>query len=478
MNLSLLGPEIVLGVIAVIIVLLDLVVQKKGILAAVGVAGVLIAALVNGWLPMEPAKYAFDKMLVSDSFTVLFNFAFLGIAGLVILSSVDYAKKFRRSQGEYYALVLLSTAGMMLMASTRELISIYIALELTSISLYVLAAFLRDGKSSEAGLKYMLLGALSSAVLLYGMALIFGLTGTTQLDQIASSITVAKAIGQSALILATVLLVAGFGFKIAMVPFQMWAPDVYEGAPTPITAFLSVGSKAAGFAVILRVFNISLGHEGFVDWQTIFAILAVLTMTIGNVVALVQSNVKRLLAYSSIAQAGYVLVGVVATSNSSQFAASGVIFFLLGYALTNLGAFIAIIAISEKTGNDEIAGYSGMARRAPGLALALAFCLISLTGIPPTVGFVGKFYLFSSAVEAGWVWLVIIGLINSAISAYYYVRVLKIMYLGAAPSEEGVKASAPVVTALGLSLVGVLIAGIYPGPLFQWVEAAARSLIG
>ncbi|MDO8674141.1 MAG: NADH-quinone oxidoreductase subunit N [Dehalococcoidia bacterium] len=477
MNLSLLGPEIILGIVAVVIILLDLVVAKKGVLAAVGVYGVVVAALFNATL-IGPTQQTFNNMLVSDSFSILFNFAFLGIAALVILSSVEYSRRFRRSQGEYYALILFSAAGMMLMASTRELISIYVALELTSISLYVLAAFLRDGKSTEAGLKYLLLGALSSAVLLYGMALLFGLTETTDLGKISDMIISLHGNNQPALILATVLLAAGFGFKIAMVPFQMWAPDVYEGAPTPITAFLSVGSKAAGFAVILRVFNIGFGSAYFFDWQMIFAVLSVLTMTFGNVVALVQSNIKRLLAYSSIAQAGYVLIGIVAASNSSRFAVSGVVFFLLGYALTNLGAFIAIIAISEKTGSDEIADFSGMAKRAPGLAMALAFCLISLTGIPPTVGFIGKFYLFSSAIEAGWIWLVVIGLVNSAISAYYYVKVVKVMYLGASASEEKIKLSAPILTALGIAILGVFVAGIYPGPLFQWVEAAAKSLIG
>ena len=403
------------------------------------------------------------------------------LAPEIILASQDYVSKFARFQGEYYALVLLSAGGMMLMAATGELISIYIALELTSISLYVLVGFLKDAKSAEAGLKYMLLGAISSAVLLYGMALVYGLTGSTNLANISGIISTGQFLDNPALLLGIVFLVAGFGFKIASVPFQMWVPDVYEGAPTPITAYLSVASKAAGVAIILRVFFTAFGTPEWLsmNWGMIFAVLAAISMTIGNVVAIAQTNIKRMLGYSSIAQAGYIMVGLAAVGlagGGDTLGQSGVIFFLAGYALTNLGAFIAIIAISNKTGSDSIEGFAGMARRAPLLALALAICLISLTGIPPTAGFVGKIYIFNAAVQNGLVWLVIIAVLNTAISAYYYLRVVKIMYLGEPASEEKVPSSAALRVALSIACLGVLVIGVLPWPLLRAAESAVFLL--
>jgi NADH-quinone oxidoreductase subunit N len=328
---------------------------------------------------------------------------------------------------------------------------------------------LKDAKSSEAGLKYLLLGAVASAVLLYGMALVYGLTGTTYLDEIAAAITSQGILGSPALLMGIVLLVAGFGFKIAAVPFQMWVPDVYEGAPTPVTAYLSVASKAAGFAVILRVFYEALGPASL-DWGMIFAVLAAITMTIGNIVALMQKNIKRMLAYSSIAQAGYIMIGLAAFTAE---ASSAIMFFLACYALTNLGAFIAIIAISNKINSDEIADYSGMVRRAPLFALALALCLISLTGIPPTAGFMAKIYIFSAGVNADLLWLVIIAVINSVISAYYYLRVVRVMFLGEPMSEERIHASSGLRVALALACLGVLLLGIYPWLLMKFSETAA-----
>jgi len=403
---------------------------------------------------------------------------------LVILASVDYVPKFAR-KGEFYALVLLSALGMMLMAATNELISIYVAVELTSISLYVLVGFLKDQKSSEASLKYLLLGAVASAVLLYGMSLIFGLTGKTQLGEIAQAIQAMPpqvAMGSPGLILGIVLMVAGFGFKIAAIPFHMWVPDVYEGAPTPITAYLSVASKAAGFAVILRVFYSAFGLPEWLslDWGLVFAILAAISMTLGNVVAIPQANIKRMLGYSSIAQAGYLMVGL-ATVGVSPVAdilgKSGVLFFLAAYAVTNLAAFFAIIAISNKLNSDLIDDYAGMGKRAPLLALALTLSLISLTGIPPAAGFMAKFYVFSSAVNQGLLWLVIIAVINSVISAYYYLRVVKIMWLGEASSDEKVPSSAALKVALSLSCLGVLLLGIIPGQMMRLAQFAA-SIFG
>ena len=485
MNLELFTPELTLAASAIIVILLDLVIQRKGWLVAVSIAGIVVAAGFTIAMWGGSSQAIFNNMLAVDNFALFFKLLFLAIAALVILSSVDYVSKFARFQGEYYALVLLSALGMMLMAATTELISIYIALELTSISLYVLVGFLKDPKSTEASLKYLLLGAVASAVLLFGMALVFGFTGKTQLGEIAQAIQALSPIGvlaSPALILGIVLMVAGFGFKIAAIPFHMWVPDVYEGAPTPITAYLSVASKAAGFAIILRVFYSAFGLPQWLslDWGLIFAVLAAIGMTLGNVVAIPQTNIKRMLGYSSIAQAGYLMVGL-ATMGLSPAAdilgRSGLIFFLASYAFTNLGAFIAIIAISNKLDSDLIDDYSGMGRRAPLLALALTLCLISLIGMPPAAGFMAKFYIFSAAVHHGLLWLVIIAVINSVISAYYYLRVVKVMWLGEPVSEEKVPSSVALRFALSISCLGVLLLGVIPGYVMKLAEVAARMFV-
>ncbi len=454
-------------------ILLDLVIKQKKALAAFSVVALAVPIAFTVMLWGE-GDSSFGGMLILDEFSLFFKFLILSIAALVIISSVDYVNKFARFQGEYYALILFSAGGLMLMASTGELISIYVALELSSISLYALVSFLKDSKSSEAGLKYMILGAISSAVLLFGMAFVYGLTGTTHLEQIVDKVSALVSSGQlwdsPALILGMILMVAGFGFKIASVPFQMWVPDVYEGAPTPITAYLSVASKAAGFAVILRVFYTAFGTPLLSDnWAMVFAVLGAISMTIGNVVALAQTNIKRMLGYSSIAHAGYLMVGLAAVSSLGR---SGILFFLATYALANLGAFIAIIAISNKTDSDEISDYTGMARRSPVLALVLAFCLISLIGIPPTGGFIAKFYIFNAAIQQDLLWLVIIAVLNSVISAYYYLRVVKVMYIGTPASEDAVPSSTPLRAALAITSLGVLLLGIYPWLVLRLAESA------
>jgi len=482
LNLALFIPEITLAVFAVLVILLDLGVRQKNLLRSVSLAGLVIAGGVT--VAMWGGSYnpLFNNMLAVDNFALFFKMLFAGIAFLVILASADYVAKFSRFQGEYYALILLSTLGMMLMAATADLISLYIALELTSISLYVLVGFLKDRKSTEASLKYLLLGAIASAVLLYGMALVFGFTGETQLGAIAQSIqsmSLDNVLASPALLMGIVMLIAGFGFKIAAVPFQMWVPDVYEGAPTPVTAYLSVASKAAGFALILRVFYSAFGIPEWLsmNWGVIFAVLAVISMIIGNVVAIPQNNIKRMLGYSSIAQAGYLMVGLATfgfASASSILGQSGILFFLASYALTNLGAFIAIIAISNKINSDDIADFAGMGKRAPLLALALTFCLISLIGMPPAAGFMAKFYIFSAAVQNDLLWLVVIAVLNSVISAYYYLRVVKVMWFGEAASEEKVPSSGAPRLALFLCCLGVLLLGIIPGPLMRLAEIAGK----
>ena len=482
LNIGLLAPEISLLAFALLIILLDLGIKQKKVLAGVSILGLLVSGgFVLALWGREPTS-VFNGMLMVDSFALFFKLLFLIAAGLVILASQDYVIKFPRFQGEYYALVLISVVGMMLLAATGELISIYIALELSSISLYILTCFLKGSKSSEAGLKYLLLGAIASAILLYGMALVFGLTGKTRLTEIAQAVQampITALLDSPALLLGIILLAAGFGFKIASVPFQMWVPDVYEGAPTPITAYLSVASKAAGFAVITRFFFTTFGVPDWLslNWGILFAILSAITMTLGNVVAIAQVDIKRMLGYSSIAQAGYLMVGLAAVGMAGAadiLGRSGLLFFLASYTLTTLGAFIAIIAISNKIDSDRIDDYTGMGRRAPLLALGLTLCLVSLIGLPPTAGLIAKIYIFYAGVHSGLLWLVVIGVINSCISAYYYLRVVKIMWLGAPVSEEKVPSSWALRTALSLSCLGVLILGIIPGKFVQIAETAIQ----
>ena len=337
-------------------------------------------------------------------------------------------------------------------------------------------------------MKFLILSAISSAVLLYGMVIVYGFTGSTMLHDVASqlgklTLSADTPFGSPALLFGIALIIAGFGFKIASVPFQMWAPDVYEGSPTPITAFLSVASKAAGFAVILRVFYVAFSLELLsIEWSAIFAVLSVLSMSIGNLVAIRQNNIKRLLAYSTIAHAGYVMVGLAAIATRTpdiQAGAgpSGVLFYLGGYAATNLAAFSAIIAISNRIGSDMIDDFAGMVRRAPYLAAVLALSMVSLIGIPPTVGFMTKVYIFGAAVDADLEWLVLAGVLNSAVSAYYYLRVVKVMYLSPPTDEEPVSSGAAMRLAMLMTFAGVLFFGIYPAPLINLAKTAASVLL-
>lgn len=471
-----LSPEIALTVAASIIIVADLFARNKVILPILALLGLAVSAGLSLALLGNQGPGFFTLLLI-DQYALFFKLFFLGVAALIVLSSIGYARKFAHHQGEYYALLLASTSGMMLMASARELIAIYIALELTSIPLYILAGFLKDAKSTEASLKYLLLGALSSAILLYGMALIFGATGTTDLGQIVQAVRNDGGTLRPLLLLGVIFIVAGFGFKISAVPFNMWAPDVYEGAPTPVTAFLSVGSKAAGFAVILRVFfTFGADFSGapvLINWPLIWAILAALSMVVGNLVALVQTNVKRMLAYSSIAQAGYMMIGIATPGIGSH----AVLFFMLSYAFTNLGAFICIIAISQRINSDEISDFAGMIRRSPFLAIMLTYCLISLTGIPPTAGFFAKFYLFYGGVQGGLVPLVLIAVVASAISAFYYLKIVRAMLLSPAPADAPPVSASPAASlAIVLSVLGVLVLGVYPTLVLDALNLAAKSV--
>ncbi|MDP7414558.1 MAG: NADH-quinone oxidoreductase subunit N [SAR202 cluster bacterium] len=493
-DIYLLSPEMSMAGLAAVLILVDLVFSKKSALTAIAFVGLAIPLTLSIVLWVYLNDQAVTQMdadfgtetvaFVVDKFSLFFKFLIVAIVALVVLASSEYADKFQRFRAEYFALILFSASGMMLLASTVELISIYVSLELTSLPLAALAAFLRDDKSAESGLKFLILSAISSAVLLYGMVLIYGFTGTTVLADIATQLgaidlSADEAFGANVLLFGVVLVIAGFGFKIASVPFQMWAPDVYEGAPTPITAFLSVASKAAGFAVILRVFYVAFDSEMLSrDWAEVFAVLAILSMSFGNLVAILQTNIKRMLAYSTVAHAGYLMVGLSAVAARVPEAIagpSGVLFYVSGYAATNLAAFAAIIAISNRVGSDRIDAFAGMSRRAPFLAGVLGFALVSLIGIPPTVGFMAKIYIFGAAVNANLEWLALAGVINSVISAYYYLRVIKVMYLQAPEDESHVSSGGmPLKIAIFVAMAGTGFFGIYPTPLIN----AARTAIG
>jgi NADH-quinone oxidoreductase subunit N len=481
------GPELALLIAAGLIVVVDALLpilgreawaKRRVISAVLALAGVAASFAWSGALIAADEKGpAFDGMIVIDDFTLFFNFLFAGIAGMIVLASIDFLQK-NRFQAEYLALVLAAASGMMLMAASQDLIMIFVALETQALAFYVLVGFLKDARSSEAALKYLLLGAISTALTLYGMAYLFGVSGETSLAGIAQFVSTADDGSRSALVMAAVFLAAGLGFKMAVVPFQMWVPDVYEGAPTPVTAYLSVASKAAGFAVVMRIFLMALG-EGLIssDWANMFAAIAAISMTLGNVMALVQTNVKRMLGYSSIAQAGTFLIGLAAVAAKDpqlELGSASVMFFLGTYAFTNLGAFIAIIAISNKVGSDKIADYSGVYKRSPYIALGLAACLISLTGIPPTAGFIAKVYVFNAAISADLIWLAVVGVLNSVISAYYYLRVVMNMFTGEPEDETAFQPSLYLGTAMVISVVGLFAVGLYPNPLIQASEHAAK----
>jgi NADH-quinone oxidoreductase subunit N len=474
-----LGPVLLIGGVGFLLLIWEAL--PKGLLPAPRGNALLAFALAG---PGAAALWAGAL----DNFAYFFTFLFAAVAAAVVLASRDYSGRFAGREAAYHALLLFATGGMMLLAASRDLILIFVALELTSISQYIMAALNRDARSGEAAVKYLLLGATASAVILYGMAYLYGMTGSTRLVAPAGESSVAAAVAamdgrfEAGLVLAVVLLVAGLGFKLAAVPFQMWVPDVYEGSPPPVAAFLSVASKAAAFAVVLRIFFDGLPDESLSnDWSMAFAVVAALSMSVGNVLALVQSNVRRLLGYSSIAHAGYVMVGVAAVSaadGGASLGASGVLFFLATYAFTNLAAFIAVVAVSDRLGSDEIGAYAGLARRSPLLAAGLGIGLVSLTGIPPTAGFIAKVYVFNAAVESDLVWLVVIAVVNSVVSAFYYLRVAGMMFIGEPSSREALRPSYALVAALGVAVAGVLFFGIVPSPLLDLARDAASVFSG
>ncbi len=460
-NWQLLMPELIIALTLLIVLVFDLFDSiSKSILGWMTIVGSGIALWVS--IQMHQAGTVgtqFNDMFKVDNFSLFFNIIFLVSTILVALISLSYLGRDDRKQGPYYLLILLATLGMMLMAAGNELIIVFLGLELMSLSLYVLAGYFRESPaSSEAGMKYLLLGAFASAFFLYGIALIYGGAGTTNVPAIAEAITVPN---KSPLLLAGMfLLIVGFGFKVAIVPFHQWAPDVYEGAPTTVAAFISAGPKAAGFAAFLRIFMEALPNLQ-VEWSGVIIVLAMLTMTVGNVIAIAQTSIKRMLAYSSIAHAGYILIGLAAANNDGI---SSAMLYLLVYCVMNIGAFGAVILAKTEDGESlVISDYAGLGLRKPLLAMFMTIMLLSLAGFPPTAGFVGKFYIFKSAVQAGHIWLVIVGAVNTAISAFYYLRVVVTMYMRE-PEEELPFASYPSTLVVGLVLaaIGVLLIGILP----------------
>lgn len=465
-NLGPVTPEIFMTALALILLITDLFAKKKGFLAALSIIGVTGVALSM----FGTSGTTFGGMFISDGYSSFFKLIFLITVVLAVLISVKYISIERVNFGEYYSLILLSTLGMMIMASAADLIVLYLGLELMALSTYILAGFIRhDIKSNEAALKYFLLGAFSSAFLLYGISLIYGLTGTTDIYAIASHISEKGLSGNPALSLSMTLFAVAFGFKIAAAPFHMWAPDAYEGAPTSITAFMSVGPKAAGFAVLGRVFMIAFASIK-IEWAMVLIPLSILSMGIGNIVALAQTNIKRMLAYSSIAHAGYALLGVIVANNEGL---ASMMTYLMIYAFMNMGAFAVIIMLrTEGFTGDKITDYEGLAKTHPFLAALMLIFMFSLTGIPPTAGFIGKLYVFMSAINAGYTWLVIVAVVFSVISAYFYLRIIMYMYMKEPKVEVATSQSGTLVAALGVTTVAVLVIGVFPSFLVKLAKAA------
>jgi NADH-quinone oxidoreductase subunit N len=457
-------PALIVAVTAMIVMVADLFVSEpdRDGLAVVGITGLVLAGATAVWFWSDGGgPGGFQDTLRADRYALYFAVLLCAGAALILLMSVDFLRQTPLPAGEYYVLVLLSTAGMVLLAGANDLIVLFLALEIMSVAVYVLAGLLRhEARSTEAAVKYFLLGAFATGFLLYGIAFLYGATGSTHLDVIARH--VARHGLEPFTQIGMALLLVGFGFKVALVPFQGWTPDVYEGAPTAVTAFMAVGVKAAAFAAFARVF---MGAFGGVapHWTGLLWVLAVLTMTVGNVTALRQRNVKRMLAYSSIAHAGYALVGLVTASKTGGGA---LLFYLAVYAFMNLGAFGVVIALGRRGApNEDLADFAGVGFRHPVLGLSMTVFMLSLAGIPPTAGFAGKFYLFSAAIEAGYVGLAVIGVLNSVISVYYYLGVIVQMYMAEGTCVIDAPTSRPsllvtILVAMGATvLIGLLPAG-------------------
>ena len=510
-NWSLIAPEVIVCAAAVVVMLIDAFVRptQRWITGGVSLAGLVIAAIASVclWANGTPSADAFNGMIVLDELRLGFTLIFLLVSALTLLLSTVWAENEQLPAGEFHSLLLFATVGMMLMASGNDLVIIFLGLEILSIATYVLAGFRRtDIRSNESSLKYFILGSFSSAFLLYGIALVYGATsiaelgpggqasrivpGTTNIAEIASRISEAQ---YPALLYAGVaMMLVGFGFKIATAPFHIWTPDVYEGAPTPVTAFMAAGPKAAGFASFMRVFIFGLPfvvsassttagslHQ---TWVSTLAVMAILTMTLGNVVAIVQNNIKRMLAYSSIAHAGYALVGVVAAGAATDpakrnSAITAVMFYLLTYAVMNIGAF-AVVQIIARNGDrrTSIEDYSGIGFQSPVLAFSLSLFMLSLLGMPVTAGFMGKIMVFGAAIDQGYYVLVVVGVLNTAVSAYYYLRLVIVMFFGERTTAwQAPRIPVSIAVTLALTVLGVLYLGVFPGRVVNAIQTKIES---
>lgn len=468
-NPSALTLEMLTAILGLGVLILGIIVPKGskhglGWVSLLGILGIMAVA-VSLW---GESRELLNGMYLLDNYALFWKITFLTAAALVILGCMRFVDKMG-DQAEYYSITIFATLGMMIMASAGDFITLYLGLELMTISFIILVCFRKlDAKSVEAGIKYLLLAGMSSAVLLYGLSLLYGLTGSITMLEV-SKITAMQPLSP-ALMLALVMVIAGLGFKISAVPFHMWSPDVYEGAPTPVTAYLAVGSKAASLAIILRLFIAGLPGV-WENWAMVMAILAAVTIIVGNLVAIPQTNIKRMLAYSSIAQAGYILVGLV---TATEAGIKGVMFYAFLYVFATMGAFIVVAYFYNNTGSDELKDYAGLSQRSPLLAAVMLIALLSMAGIPPLAGFVGKFYLFKTIVD-GYLWLVFIGLIMSMVSVYYYLRVALVMYRDEPIDATPIKVSSPVAVTLIVTMIATLVIGVYPGPLSEVVNNAAHT---
>ena len=500
-DLQLIVPELILTVCACVALVMEVILpyKKSKVTAYFSLAGIGLAAVSLGvqwytthlFLPLE----GFYGMVRIDGFALLFQAIFLIAAALAVSISIRFLDIEGEQHGEYYALVLFATVGMMFLACGYDLISLYISLELMALTFYVLVAFTkRERRSNEAAMKYFLLGAFSSGVLLYGMSLIYGVTGSTNLGQIAEGVSAALATSpddlalgvglplRPLLLLGMIALAAGLFFKISAVPFHMWAPDAYEGAPTSVTAFLSTGSKAASFALFARIFMVGL--DGMrADWAPLLALVAALTIFVGNWAAVTQDNSKRLLAYSSISNAGYLLLGLIA---GNEYGYIGLVIYLLVYTLMNMGAFGVIISLRRRgLIGDNVDDLTGLAQKSPGVAAMMAVFMLSLGGLPITGGFIGKYFLFGGLLQRGqlegkswYYWLAVWAILNTVISFYYYVRFIRVMYLGDRIADDrGLSFSPALWAALSVSVIGIIFIGVYPQPFIDLAKTLTASLL-
>ncbi len=500
-NLDLLTPEFALAGLALLVFAVDLLLpdNRKILLPWLSIAGLLALIAVSVVMLWGREESLYDGLLAIDNYSLFFKVFFMGIGVFIILSSMDYVKQFLDNPGEFYGLLLLSVLGMNVMAQGRELLTAYIALELLSFSLYVLASYgRRNPRANEGGLKYIIVGAFSSAILLYGISMVYSTLGVTRFVDISLALTTAAEVSP-ALWVGVAFILVGLGFKLGAVPFHMWVPDVYEGAPYPVTAYLAIASKAAAFALVLR-----LVAEGFVpatyrwdQWQLIVAVLAAVTMLVGNLVALAQRNMKRLMAYSSISHVGFILAGVAALSHDSSLASNGVMLYLVGYSVTNILVFGGLIAFFNTSGREMISDFAGIADKNPFLAACIAIGLFSLAGLPIFAGFAIKFYLFTAVANEGFLWLAGLAIFSSVISLYYYLQVIRQMYIqpAAEPGEEveeeitdaapeGLSTltlartiSVPMLFVLAVGLAATFWIGVYPAPLLDTIEAASGAIL-